>query len=446
MKWLYYLLEANFYLSVLYLFYRLLLQKETFYHINRWYFIAILIISFSLPLLKLQQNLPSISRSQFKFLNVTPVNNYSDATVNNFSSQFLSGTEHTSIFSDLNNWKAFLLSLYAFVTTICLIKLFIGIKKIVDLFINSTKYKEGKVNHVWLKNEHEAFSFFNWLFYHPDIKPAKAIISHEMIHITQGHSYDVLLIELIQSLNWFNPLIYFIHKDMKLNHEYLADRDACKQTINTHEYALLLINHATDRHSLALTNPIFSGEQLKKRITRLKRNESKNIKVFKYFLLLPILITLIIVSAFTIPKSYGFITVKSSYFMYRPSIALKKSFSVSKRLKKDFEPKVNVDTNLKARNLRTRRMQKSNKALVETNIAAKNQKEDSDILLNGSHQKDQVSLNKPSSDTSNSYIVQQVLNGRRVTINRTKSDTVSDYAVQPIFRNGQVSINRVRVN
>ena len=168
--------------------------------------------------------------------------------------------------------------------------------------------------------------------------------------------------------------------------------------------------------------------------------------MFKYFLLLPILITLIIVSAFTIPKSYGFITVKSSYFMYRPSIALKKSFSVSKRLKKDFEPKVNVDTNLKARNLRTRRMQKSNKALAETNIAAKNQKENSDILLNGSHQKDQVSSNKLSSDTSNSYIVQQVLNGRRVTINRTKSDTVADYAVQPIFRNGQVSINRVRVN
>jgi hypothetical protein len=441
MKWITYLLEANLYLAALYLFYRLLLQRETFYQLNRWYFIAALVVSFSLPLLKVQQNSAPVPDAQTRIIDVTDLN--STPQINATKDSKSSGSLAIKYLKTAQgNWRTFLLSLYVFVAILCLIKLAFGVKKIVVLYLNSHRYKEGKVTHVYLNQEHEAFSFFNWLFYHPDIKPAKAIIRHEMIHINQRHSYDILLIELFQVINWFNPLIYLMRKDMKLNHEYLADQDACKETVNRHEYAVLLINYSTNSNSLALTNPIFNGEQLKQRIKRLKKTDAKKHRVLKYLLLLPLLIILSFISAFTVPKSYGYISVRSSFFTKQA--VLKPNERKTKEIY--FQPGIQVDTNLNVHKIGTKFSQKKNSTALDTNTIVKNNKQ-LNIPLNDAHQQRQVSLNRQASDTSKVFFVQPVINGGQVTINRSTSDTVHSYTVQPVYFNGQqVSINRARVD
>src|SRR5690606_41400953 len=67
------------------------------------------------------------------------------------------------------------------------------------------------------------FSFFNKMFLGKEVNSYKSIERHEQIHIELGHSYDVLFMELFKALNWFNPVVYHMSKEIKFQHECIAD-------------------------------------------------------------------------------------------------------------------------------------------------------------------------------------------------------------------------------
>ncbi|MCY1512524.1 BlaR1 peptidase M56 [compost metagenome] len=187
--------------------------------------------------------------------------------------------------------------------------LFSNLFKIVSVYRNGDKEIKQGVMYIKLPDaKEEVFSFFNWLFLHPNLYENHAIIAHEKTHIRQGHSYDILFFELLRCLNWFNPLVYKLFTTVKLNHEYISDREASTILTNKYEYATLLIQHAYVPRE-QLSHSAFTQSQLEQRIKQLGKQESKTKAVVKYLMVLPIAGVLFFISAFKVEKSYGFIHV-----------------------------------------------------------------------------------------------------------------------------------------
>ncbi|MBC8984225.1 hypothetical protein H9X96_00380 [Pedobacter sp. N36a] len=100
------------------------------------------------------------------------------------------------------------------------------------------------VTYVKLNQNNPAFSFFNLLFIPSDIAGKKTILKHELVHIRQRHSLDIIFFEIIQILSWFNPITYLLKKDIKLLHEYIADEQTTLKEIGKYDYALFLFKHS----------------------------------------------------------------------------------------------------------------------------------------------------------------------------------------------------------
>ena len=127
-------------------------------------------------------------------------------------------------------------------------------------------------------NLHDApFSFFRNLFWKKSIlinsDLGKQILKHEMVHIEQKHSFDKLFVQMIQSLFWFNPIFYFIKKEITLIHEYLADKKAVKNA-DTRAFAQMLLASNFSGNVLPATSPFLSSN-LKKRLKMLTQKNTK---------------------------------------------------------------------------------------------------------------------------------------------------------------------------
>jgi TonB family protein len=128
------------------------------------------------------------------------------------------------------------------------------------------------------------FSFFNKMFLGKEVNSYKSIERHEEIHIEQGHSYDVLFMELFKALNWFNPVVYHMSKEIKFQHECIADELSSEDKV---AYAELLVAHALKVPQNVLVHEFSNQSFLKKRIMMLFKNKSSKNKRFLYLGIIP---------------------------------------------------------------------------------------------------------------------------------------------------------------
>lgn len=295
MNWLYYLLEANLYLAAFYGFYRLLLHKETFYSLNRYYLIVTSIIAFIIPLLQVGYLNNLLNKQQ---------NDNASAALFTIK---LSGADTKSgldwLFTDNN----LLIAGYLVIVTLFIARLLINIYRIISLSFKGSKKRMGNIIYVELPNSSTAFSFFNLLFINPSIDKKNAILKHEMVHIQQKHSLDIVFFEVIQILAWFNPITYFIKKDIKLLHEYIADGITTDTEIQKHEYAIFLIQNSFGIIPNQLTNQIFNQSILKRRINMLNKEKSTGRARLKLLLALPIAGGMLCASTMAFTKDYTMI-------------------------------------------------------------------------------------------------------------------------------------------
>ena len=119
------------------------------------------------------------------------------------------------------------------------------------------------------------------------------ILEHEKAHLDQKHSLDILFIELLLIVLWFNPLLYIIRYSIKLNHEFLADSAVLNQGISTVSYQEVLLKHATTSYQQAMANT-FTFPIIKKRFNIMKTHTSNTSLVLRSLALIPILALLII--------------------------------------------------------------------------------------------------------------------------------------------------------
>lgn len=296
MNCLYYLLEANLYLVVFYGFYYLFLQKETFHTVNRYYLIIAALTSFALPFLQM-------SYLNGLFFYKAPIVSFIHQTELLQDSSSAPSRVKTIHYT----WTDCFATFYILISAFFAVKLIIGLLHVISL--SRVGQKTHQKDHLLIETEGSghAFSFFNLLYIDPLLNEKELILKHEMVHIRQKHSIDVLIIELLQIISWFNPIVYILKIEIKLIHEYLVDTEITKKDIEKHHYALFLINYTYALPNLNLTNQLFNQSILKRRISMLNQETTPRAKKLRTLLTLPLICGMICISTMAFTKDYGFI-------------------------------------------------------------------------------------------------------------------------------------------
>ncbi|MGB4837654.1 MAG: M56 family metallopeptidase [Saprospiraceae bacterium] len=281
-----YLLQSSTCLIFLYGVYHLMLGEMTFFRYNRVYLLSAIAISLIIPLLA-----PYLTLTPEQ----VPVIHWS--YVNDEMNVLLATTVNKDVTVDYFSWFVLVVILiYLTGVTIVLAKMGYGLWKIYKYYISGSKEQKKGFTIITTKNVHLPFSFFRYVFIssHVPLKNhIQTILDHEEIHIRHWHSIDVLFAELVHAFYWFNPVMIFYKRALSQAHEYLADAYVCQHSCVS-SYTELLINKSKSGMELALTNQFFHS-QIKKRIKMMHTKSSDKKTLWKYALLLPLVVAFVIV-------------------------------------------------------------------------------------------------------------------------------------------------------
>ncbi|WP_353780069.1 M56 family metallopeptidase [Winogradskyella sp. 3972H.M.0a.05] len=177
-----------------------------------------------------------------------------------------------------------------------------GCKFLINLFsirtkiVNNPKQHHNGFTNVLLQKLAVPHTFFNYIFFdktkYENNEIPEAVQLHEQAHAKQQHSVDILFIELLQIVLWFNPLIYLLKKDIKLNHEYLADAAVINQGVSLSVYQEIVLAFSSYESKAELVHA-FNYSSIKKRLTIMKTKTSRRSVWIRSLLLLPLLAVLV---------------------------------------------------------------------------------------------------------------------------------------------------------
>ena len=284
--------------AVFYLIYRLTLSKQTFLGFNRVMLLLIVALAFILPVCRIQN--VSLVNNVRSMLHITPVStmisnttalqSLSDETVTAGGS--VAGQEASALIPAEENPEpdvvekepmstARLISIILFAVW-CAGFLYLTIQKIISLravrkVIKSGRYADRQDECDVIENDYIAQPM-NWMSYimmpHEWLQKENAAVwKHEMSHAHKAHSLDLLLLDLMQVFQWFNPVMFLLQKELEMIHEYQADRAVLESGADARQYKLMLVQAVAESRGYAMTSWL-RQTNLKKRIDMMQRKES----------------------------------------------------------------------------------------------------------------------------------------------------------------------------
>ena len=282
-----YLLKVILCSGILYLYYHFFLRNERFHQYNRFYLLASVLLSVSLPLFRIRFSLDGdnvIAQSLGKIY------------LSEETTVVVTAPTRQPDWASLAGWGALFICAFLFIRMVA------GIIKIVQIKVQGQQEQLGRrITFIKTIHHYAPFSFFNWLFWNKKHNPGsdegKQILQHEMYHIHKLHTLDLLFIELLLCLYWINPFFYLYRKEIKMIQEFLADQYAAKRT-DPLNYASILVTSAIQQKQLSLTNPFFNN-QLKRRIAMLTKNNKTAYQYLRKIMVLPLSVLVFCLFAFT---------------------------------------------------------------------------------------------------------------------------------------------------
>ena len=279
-----YLAEVSFSLLVLYLFYALLLHKETFFTANRLFLLSAIIFSLSIPFIQIEIEQQPIQLSSFIFPEFAATSNAQVELANSNSTSPLAIPPAMQIQWPLAIYlSGCIIFLAQFL--ISLIKLFLQIKQHEIVHCKGMKHVVGA-------NAGPIYSFFNYVFLNKEQAAngqIELVLRHEETHARQRHSLDLLLVEVLKIFFWFNPVVHFYRKSLEEIHEYLADQSVVDSSTKLSDYRYLLYSVTEKSHKIKFIH-CFDGSLIKRRLMMLTTNRSQKHKFVKYALVIPLLL------------------------------------------------------------------------------------------------------------------------------------------------------------
>ncbi len=278
-----YLVQSGIGLSLLFCVYRLFLRNDTYSEMNRYYLLSALILSLLFPFFKIQLN-ANTGGNYYQVLETFVVT---------------SGQVSQSMESNLG-LSHLLLYVYLAGSAIFLVRFLYRIVQALYLILARGINEMDGIKVVVIGNGYSPFSFFNVVFVNPETINSphlKKILAHEKVHINQYHTIDLIIMEILTIVHWFNPFIWLYKNSLKILHEFLADEGVLSEGHNRNEYQELLINHTFGVQLNVISNnfnPVRkrwfsrSGQsQIKKRFIMMSKEKSKKTTMIKMLFIFP---------------------------------------------------------------------------------------------------------------------------------------------------------------
>lgn len=292
-----YILESAFCLACLYALYWLFLRRETFFQWNRAYLLLAPVVACTIPALRIRLESPAPVPAA-----VVPVVPALDlpALIEQAQSapQAVGQSLHQSVGGiSLGEalWWVYLLGLVLF-----LLHLAVQLFRMARFIRQCRRVAQGGVVLATGPAETPLASFFGFVFWHPgtvDERAQHLMFEHEMVHVRQWHSLDVVLIEVLIAMQWFNPLLYMYRRSLRTVHEYIADAYVVSRTRQRLAYAQLLADQITGKRAQpALVNTFHS--LIQNRLIMLAKPPSGPLRRAKYLFSLPLFAALLLLFSF----------------------------------------------------------------------------------------------------------------------------------------------------
>lgn len=270
-----YLLQVNVGLILFYALYKLVCTRDTFFRSRRFILIVSLVLPFILPFIDVREWLESRDRmimlTHFDYSAVLPEIVVGSEAVETGNRVFV-----------LSEWIGYL---YLAGVVALLVRLAVQAFSLYRLIV---RMPEKEINGVCVKCLNDPsgpFSFFGWIFMNPAAvkeDEISEILTHEMAHVKQHHSVDVLLAEMVSICCWMNPFAWLLKREVRLNLEFLADRKVMEAGFATKSYQYHLLGLAYN-HKYGLSNN-FNFSHLKQRIIMMNKKKSNAAGHIKYAL------------------------------------------------------------------------------------------------------------------------------------------------------------------
>ena len=263
--------KSSLCIAVLYLFYILLLQKETFFGSIRYFYLLGLLLSVVIPFVYVYQYVEFETYFSIKGMTMNIEKNTS------FEKEF-----------DWFFWGGIA---YFIGVLIFIFKFLIELLSVFVFLSKCNTIEKDSFTFVETNKDITPFSFFKYIVYNPSgfsEKEIKVIINHEKAHATGFHSIDILLMQLFKIVFWFNPFVWLYEKALVQNLEFLADKTALNKTSDSQSYQKTLLKANSYNYSCLTNN--FYNSLIKKRIIMLNKTKSSTNKLWRYILLIPVFI------------------------------------------------------------------------------------------------------------------------------------------------------------
>ena len=282
-----YILKTSVCLAMFYLFYRLLLSKETFHRFNRVALLGVLVLSCLIPMIEVTTHDASgflVLEEMILMAEVEPAG-VLDETSNPFP------------------WRALMLLVYMAGILFFVIRHLWSLGRMLRLLRVSRKEDLGDGITLFVHDDKEVAPF-SWMkniaVSETDLAESReAVLMHERAHIHNRHSWDLLLGEVCVFFQWFNPAAWLLKQELQTIHEYEADEWVIENGIDAKTYQLLIIKKAVGARLYSIANS-FNHSSLKKRITMMIKKKSNPWARLKYAYVLPL--AAVAVAAFARPE------------------------------------------------------------------------------------------------------------------------------------------------
>lgn len=283
MDFLYYDIRVAVIMAVFYMFYRLLLGRDSLHQLNRFMLLGTAVASFVLPLCVITIHHTEILQA----LPATP----------NAVASLMPGQ---SMVKPL--WQRALLIVFWAGMIITLLYTLVSISKVCILISRCERHRQADGTVIAVSDGE--VSPFSWMHYivlsrsdyaHAD----RAILMHEREHVRRHHSWDVVLVDVLTSLQWFNPAMWMLRHDLRSIHEYEADAAVLSSGVDARRYQYLLVRKAMTAAGYSVVNGI-NHSTLRQRITMMNNKSQSKYSWIKAFYVVPVVAVSLFASAKTV--------------------------------------------------------------------------------------------------------------------------------------------------
>ncbi len=281
-----YLLKVIICSAVLTAYYFLCLRNKVFHQWNRFFLLLVVLLSLTVPLLQFTifHTPEEAQQGAIKLLNAV----YAEGEPVVILSQKNS--------FNLSDWPVYL---YGSVSLILLCGFLLSLIKIFRLIRQNCAQEVQKILFINTEVKGTPFSFFHYIFWNKAIdinsQAGTQIFKHELVHVREWHTLDKLLMQVVLALFWCNPLFWVIRYELRMMHEFIADKKAVQQQ-DASQLAALILQTTYPKNFAQIINPFFH-QSIKRRLYMLTKIQNPRINYLSRILILPLLAFLVLAFA-----------------------------------------------------------------------------------------------------------------------------------------------------